>query len=301
MADFTNTRVWFITGSSQGIGKAMVAALLASGTERVVATLRNPADLADLTAKYPPEQLLVLQVDVSKTADIDRAFEAAEEHFRRLDVVVNNAGYGVLGELEAVPEEVARAVFEVLYWGPVHVMKKAAKFFREVNPPGHGGRILNISSSGIGSVYPGLSYYSSPKLALETTTEAFSRELPPQWNISAVVINPGAYNTNARHSFLQAPSLPEYPADSPIAKVRAHADHGFLIGDTEKAAHAIITIGGEKGVPLKLQLGTDAWASVVKKAKTILSDAEKWAELAHSTNIDGVVTEEAIAQQFERF
>ena len=112
-----------VTGSSQGLGRALVEAVLAAG-ERAVATLRKPEQLADLAQKYPSSQLLVQRLDVTSLEQIIEAFEATRKHFGRLDVVVNNAGYGLQGEIEAIPEEKARQLFEVLFWGPVRITKE---------------------------------------------------------------------------------------------------------------------------------------------------------------------------------
>lgn len=105
------------------MGKALVETVLAAG-ERAVATLRKPEALADLAQKYPSSQLLVLPLDVTNEAQITEAFEATKKHFGRLDVVVNNAGYGLSGEFEAIPEDRARLQIEVLFWGPVHITKQ---------------------------------------------------------------------------------------------------------------------------------------------------------------------------------
>jgi NAD(P)-dependent dehydrogenase (short-subunit alcohol dehydrogenase family) len=112
-----------VTGCSQGLGKALLETVLAAG-ERVVATLRNPLALAHLQSKYPTSQLLIWPLDVTSASQINDAFEATKKHFNRLDVVVNNAGYGLLAEIEATPDEEARKIIEVLYWGPVNITKK---------------------------------------------------------------------------------------------------------------------------------------------------------------------------------
>ena len=151
--------------------------------ERVVASARNPTKSAGLTSlreQYSDAQLLVLVLDVTKSEQIKEAFTKTKEHFGRLDVVVNNAGYGVSAEIEATPDNVARDQFETLFWGPVNVTKEvrrsslatrtnnphslqALKFFKTVNPPGHGGRVLNVSSIGGYSANPTLAFYNAGK------------------------------------------------------------------------------------------------------------------------------------------
>ena len=138
---FENTRVWFskclrvqngfaysrayfaVTGTSSGLGKCFVEAVLASG-ERVVATLRKPQVLAYLKDKYTAEQLLIQQLDVVNDEQIEAAFAATKEHFGRLDVVINNAGYGLFGEAEGLPLNEAREQLEVLFWAPVKISLK---------------------------------------------------------------------------------------------------------------------------------------------------------------------------------
>ncbi len=123
----------------------MARCALANG-ERVVATLRKPEVLNDFKAEYTPEQLLVLRLDVSKSDEIKAAFAKAKEVFCRVDVVFNNAGYAVMGELESMPDELARAMFEVNFWGAVHVSQEAVRFFREENKP-QGGRLIQNSAA----------------------------------------------------------------------------------------------------------------------------------------------------------
>lgn len=112
-----------VTGSSQGLGKALLESVLSSG-ERAVATLRKPEALADLARKWPSSQLLIQPLDVTNEMQIAEAFEATRKHFGRLDVVVNNAGYGLQGEFEVIPEDSARRQVEVLFWGPVHITRE---------------------------------------------------------------------------------------------------------------------------------------------------------------------------------
>ncbi|KAG1842889.1 NAD(P)-binding protein [Suillus subalutaceus] len=134
-------KVWFITGASSGFGRSMTELLLNKG-DKVIATLRHLDALSDLSAQFP-SQLLVIQLDVTNSAEVSAAFARAKEAFGRIDVVFNNAGQCVAGELESVSEEEARQMFEVNFWGAMHVSKEAVKFFREVNKP-IGGRLLGL-------------------------------------------------------------------------------------------------------------------------------------------------------------
>lgn len=147
-----------VTGASSGFGKALIEVLLRKG-DTVVATLRKPSVLTYLTEQYPPSQLLLLTLDVTRPADITAAFARTEEVFGRLDVVFNNAGTGICGEVEATPDADARALFNVNFWGAVDVSRAAVKFFREVNPPGKGGLLLQNSSISGFTGTPSLAFY----------------------------------------------------------------------------------------------------------------------------------------------
>jgi NAD(P)-dependent dehydrogenase (short-subunit alcohol dehydrogenase family) len=148
-----------VTGSSVGLGRCTVEHLLAQG-EKVVATLRKPSALSDLSAKYPASQLLVVKLDVTSPADIEAAFAKAVETFGRVDVLYNNAGYGSVGEIEGTPDDVARGVFEVNFWGSTNVAREAIRVFRDVNKPA-GGRLLQASSMAGAAGMPGIGYYSA--------------------------------------------------------------------------------------------------------------------------------------------
>ncbi|KAF5389753.1 hypothetical protein D9757_006027 [Collybiopsis confluens] len=315
-------RVWFITGSSSGLGKALTELLLANG-ERVVATCRNTAAHDNIVARYSADQLLPYKLDVTKEADVKAALAAGVERFGRIDVVVNNAGIGLFGEMEAVPEEDARYIMELHYWGPVHVMKEVARIFREVNPAGEGGRIFNISTVGGYRANPTLSYYSASKFALEGSTQAFLQEMHPSWNIKGCIIEPGGF----RSGWAAGPNtkvIPPHPAytDPTNAASLFRKFHGDipLLGDATKMGKAVIRLadlsmgvrspltgvwageGVEKGVeeqrerfgsgglpvelPLRVQLGSESLFLVTMQARNTIEDSAKWAWVSHSTNAD---------------
>lgn len=146
-----------VTGSSSGLGKAVVEHALSKG-DKVSATCRKPTDLADLQSKFPSSQLIVLRLDVTSPDEVALAFTKTVEAFGRVDVVYNNAGYVVIGETESVPDDVARRQFDVNFWGAVTVSREAVRVFREVNKP-VGGVLLQASSmSGILATKAGAFY-----------------------------------------------------------------------------------------------------------------------------------------------
>ncbi|KAJ7197030.1 NAD(P)-binding protein [Mycena pura] len=287
----SDKRVWLVTGASSGLGLALVNAVLAAG-ERVIATLRKPENLKDLEAKYPREQLLVQRLDVTNLAEIKTVFDAARTHFGRLDVVVNNAGYGILAEIEATPDEAARHNFEVQFWGPVNITREAIKFLRDVNPKGHGGLVINISSVGGYLANAGISFYNASKFALEGFTQAFVREMPPEWNIRGLIVEPGGFASEwAQGSMQTFPAPPEYGPTSPSVVMRATLDpsKNDPLGLPERMAAAIMRVADVKGpLPLRLPLGSEAWAIVRGQAQRTLHETDEWAEVSHSTNRDGI-------------
>jgi NAD(P)-dependent dehydrogenase (short-subunit alcohol dehydrogenase family) len=151
--------VCLVTGASVGFGRSITEYVLSKG-DVVVATMRKPEAVADLTKKYDSSKLLALRLDVTKPEEIAAAFSKAHQTFKKIDVVVNNAGYGAIGEVEGTPLDVARGIFEVNFWGSGNVAREAVKFFREVNNP-TGGRLLQITSVAAFDGQPGIAYYSA--------------------------------------------------------------------------------------------------------------------------------------------
>ena len=157
----THRTLLAVTGSSSGFGLEMARCALGHG-DKVVATLRTPEVLKEFAAQYTPEQLLVVKLDVTKPEEIKEAFRQAKAAFGRVDVVFNNAGYVLAGEVEGVPDEPARAMFETNFWGAAHVSQEAVRFFREENTPQGGHLITNTAAAGIIG-YPILGWYCASK------------------------------------------------------------------------------------------------------------------------------------------
>ncbi|KAL0572433.1 hypothetical protein V5O48_009526 [Marasmius crinis-equi] len=296
------SRVWLITGTyhvlprtSTGLGKTLVELLLKNG-ERVVATSRDSSVHESLTSTYS-NQFLSQKVDLTKADEIKTAFDAAVKTFGRVDVVVNNAGYGLFGEIEGTPEEEARRNFDVQFWGPVNVSKEAARVFREVNPPGEGGRLFNISTVGGYRANPTLAYYSASKFALEGFTQCFLQEMTPSWNIKGCIIEPGGFQSEWRAG--NANILPQHPAytdpSNACAMFRTMHDHIPFLGDVKKMAQAIVTLADismgknghtQKELPLRVPFGTESLFLVKEQARNTIREGEEWAWVSDSTNRD---------------
>ncbi|KIJ35951.1 hypothetical protein M422DRAFT_34470 [Sphaerobolus stellatus SS14] len=275
-------KVWLITGASSGFGRAVTEHVLSKG-DIVVATLRKPSALSDLTAKYDKSRLLVLKLDVSNLREIKNTFATIERTFGRLDVVHNNAGYGLLAEAEATPEEVARDMFEVNFWGLVNVSKEAVRFFREVNKPGVGGRLLNTSSmAGIGGL-PAMSFYSASKFAVEGFSEALSKEMKEEWNIKIIILAFGAFKTNAVSAIFSVPleSLPAYQGGV-VDYMRGAFSGPPSGGDPVKAAREIYRIANEPNAPARQRVlfGSDVVGLARGAITQLQEDTEKSEPLA---------------------
>ena len=172
-----------VTGTSSGVGRAVAEVALEKG-EIVVATARRLSSLDDLAERYTQERLLVLSLDVTQQDQVVLAFAEAKRAFGRVDVVFNNAGFGHVGELEATEEATARSVFEANFWGAASVAKEAVKCFRETNPPGAGGRLLQMSSyvglAGVpGSAFYGASKFGASCVRRRATMRSLNLVLPP--------------------------------------------------------------------------------------------------------------------------
>ncbi|KAF9010832.1 NAD-P-binding protein [Cyathus striatus] len=263
-------KVWLVTGASSGFGLEV---------SRVVATARNPSHLNVLkdSVQNIREQLLYLQCDVTKASEITDSFKQAIDHFGRCDVVFNNAGYGMLGEIESTPEDTARKLFDTNFWGAANVSREAVRVFRECNSGMPGGRLLNMSS-GAGFVgIPGVGYYSASKHALEGFTKSLHKEVDPTWNIRISILEPGSFKTNAHTKnnvtvpAIPACSRPELPSQQ-VRQVFEAAEK--IKGDVRRAAIKIFEFASLPNPPLRWALGKEAVAGVKKKITQVGNDME---------------------------
>ncbi|KIJ34205.1 hypothetical protein M422DRAFT_35171 [Sphaerobolus stellatus SS14] len=265
-------KVWLVTGSSVGLGRAVTEHVLSQG-DIVVATLRKPEAISDLASKYDSSRLLILKLDVSKLEDIKAVFAKINETYGRLDVVHNNAGYGVFAEAESIPDDAARTMFEVNFWGLVNISKEAIRFFREVNKPGVGGRLLNTSSIAGLTGLPSLSLYSASKYAVEGFSEALSKEMKPEWNIKITILTLGGFKTNGLQSLASFPSLPAYEGGV-ISQMRQAFSGPMQGGEPAKAAREIYRIANEPSARGRVLLGRDVIAIASSQIKLLQEDAD---------------------------
>ncbi len=263
------SNVWLITGTSTGFGRDLAIAALENG-DRVAATARKPEVLADLTDKYG-DRVLALKLDVTKPNEIAQAVKAAHETFGRLDVVVNNAGFGIFGAFEEITDAQFREQYETNVFGVNNVIREVLPILKAQKS----GWILNVSSI-VGLVSPpGMSAYGSSKFALEGITEALAAELKP-FGIKVVLVEPGAFRTafGATGVPKGANPLPGYEETSggTIGWLEGMVANGTAPGDPKKAAQAMLKVMEQENPPLRLLLGNDALAMFRQKNEALVSN-----------------------------
>ena len=275
------SKVWLITGSSRGLGRDLARAVLAAG-HSLVATARNPAQLADLVAEYG-DQVRAVALDVTDPASARAAVAAAVSTFGRLDVVVNNAGYANVCSIEDVEEADFRAQVETNFFGVANVTRAALPVLRAQRA----GHIIQISSIGgrLGSA--GLSAYQSSKWAVEGFSEVLAREVGPL-GIRVTIVEPGGFRTDWAGSSMRAdPYNPDY--DATVGTVNAYRNKNDAAhGDPAKGAQAILKLAALEQPPLRLLLGSDAVFLAGMVAAARAAEDEKWRTLSLSTDFDGM-------------
>ena len=280
MASDTNTsRVWFITGSSTGFGRVLAEILLKRG-ERVAVTARNPDQIQDLVAGYK-DTGLALALDVTQPQQIAAAVAGAEKFFGRIDVLVNNAGYGYLASVEEGEDAEVRAMFETNLFGLLAVTKAVLPGMRARRT----GHIVNISSIGGLVANPSTGYYSATKFALEALSESLGKEVEPL-GIRVTAIEPGPFRTDwaGRSLKVAKASIPDY-VDTAGARSRQIAERsGKQPGDPVRASEAIIAIVEADQPPGNLFLGKIAVDMAREKLAYLSKSIDQWQALSLGTD-----------------
>ncbi|KAI1820098.1 NAD(P)-binding protein [Xylaria intraflava] len=279
--------VWFITGCSSGIGLAL-AHFISQTQNRVVATARNVSSLSSLPEN---ERVLKLKLDVTSIDSINSAFDAVLEKFGRVDVIVNNAGYGLVGITEVAGDEESRALFDTNFWGMVDVSKRAIGILRDVNAKNgqQGGLILNISSMGGWMGFANCPFYHATKFAMEGWTEAVAKELPSLWNIHLSNIEPGGVKTkwatdSLKHIAKRHPAYddPSFPANV-INRYTASEEGRKLWAEPSSVAAAIYRVASQgKRIPIRVPLGSDAWGMILRDLDDVRKDLEESKDISLS-------------------
>lgn len=240
------SKTWFITGASRGFGRAWTIAALERG-DSVAATVRDTASLEDVVARFG-DRVLPVQLDVDDRAAVFAAVERAHAHFGRLDVVVNNAGYGLFGTVEELTEQQLRDQLDVNLFGVLHVTQAVLPVMREQAS----GHIIQISTIGGVAAFPTLGGYHASKWALEGLTESLAQEVAG-FGIHVTLVEPGGYSTDwAGSSATHTQRQPQYDA---LRSALAEQQSGMVMGDPEAAGRAILKLVDADEPPLRVFFG----------------------------------------------
>lgn len=278
MADH-DTPVWFITGCSTGFGRELAIALIDRGY-RVVATARNPDDVADLVTQGG-DRVLALRLDVTDTVQAEAAVAAATDRFGRIDVLVNNAGIGYFGAIEESDEAEVRRMFDINFWGLTRMTDLVLPGFRARKA----GMIVNISSVGGLRGSAGVGYYNATKFAVDGWSEALAAEVNPL-GIGVLIVAPSAFRTDwaGRSANEIARPIEDYAATAGARRAQIRGWSGAQPGDPKRAATAIIEAVEAKDTPLRLLLGKAALAGARSKIEALKSDFDTWAAVTEGAD-----------------
>ena len=266
-------KVWFITGCSTGFGRQLAQAALQSGY-RVAVTSRNTDDVKDIAGQYP-DTALAITLDVTKPAEIKTAVAQALEKFKRIDVLVNNAGIGYFGAIEESEEEEIRRMFEINFFGLANVTNAILPVMRKQKS----GHIINISSIGGLVAFPGVGFYNATKFAVTGYSEALAKETA-HLGIKVTVVAPSGFRTDwaGRSANNSKIVIDDY---APTAHTNQNAIRGYSgnqPGDPERAALAIIKAVESPEPPLRLLLGVGALKGARNKIAELQLDIDTWEE-----------------------
>ncbi|TBF87476.1 SDR family NAD(P)-dependent oxidoreductase [Rhizobium leguminosarum] len=275
-------RVWFITGASRGFGVLMTKEALAAG-DAVVATARNPEAVVSAVGDHP--NLLSVALDVTDEAQARQAAGAAVDRFGRIDILVNNAGYGLLGAVEEAGAEEIERMYATNVFGLLKVTRAVLPQMRKQRS----GHVLNISSIGGYTGYPGWGVYCSTKFAVEGLSESLAIELEP-FGINVTVVEPGFFRTDflADNSLAISPAtIPDY-VGTPAGNMRdfaAAANHAQP-GNPAKFAAGMLALVNSAKPPLRMPFGSDTVAVLETKNAHVAKELDEWRTLALSTDFE---------------
>ncbi len=268
-------QIWFITGSSRGLGRALVQAALDAG-DRVAATARQPAQLSELVARHG-ERLHSIALDVTDDRAARSAISEARRRFGRLDVIVNNAGYANVSPIETADDADFRAQFETNFWGVYNVSKAAIPVLREQG----GGIVIQISSVGgrVGGS-PGIASYQAAKFAIDGFSRVLQAETAP-FGVKVVVVEPSGFRTDWAGSSMTVHDIPEaYAPTVGVMNSRVRQSSAGPAGDPARAAEIIVQVAKRRDIPYHLPLGVNAADASVRLDEQLLAADRKWREVS---------------------
>jgi NAD(P)-dependent dehydrogenase (short-subunit alcohol dehydrogenase family) len=272
-------RVWFITGTSHGFGRELVRAVLDRG-DKVVATSRDPSQVASAFGSTP-DRLLAIPLDLRDEGQITAKIAEAVRHFGRIDVLVNNAGHGLLGAVEEATDEEVRNVFETNVFGLLRVTRAILPYLRKQR----GGHIVNLSSIGGLAAWPGWGIYSATKFAVEGLSEALAMEVEPL-GIHVTIVEPGPFRTGFLGTELPVARriISDYDETAGRTRNWRNENDGAQQGDPVRGAQAIVDTITSANPPRHLLLGADAYDRAMKKLDLLRDEFEAWHDVAFSTD-----------------
>lgn len=266
------SKIWFITGTSRGFGRSFATAALERG-DKVAATARNVSSLDDLVARHG-DAVLPLQLDVTDHAAVRAAVKEANERFGRLDVVINNAGYGLFGTIEELTEQQFRDQIETNLFGAFAVTQAVLPIL-EAQGSGH---IIQISSIGGIGAFPGLGGYHASKWALEGFSDSLAQEVAG-FGIKVTLVEPGGFATDwAGSSSVRAEAKPQY---EPVRKAMAELSGGAGMGDPAAAGEAILKVVDAENPPLRVFFGDQALPIAQHLYEQRLATWDQWKDVSH--------------------
>jgi NAD(P)-dependent dehydrogenase (short-subunit alcohol dehydrogenase family) len=272
-------KVWFITGSSRGLGRSLTEAVLAKG-DLVAATARNPEQLNDLVEKYK-EQIYAVKLDVTQQEQIEQAVSDVIVKFGRIDVLVNNAGFGIIGAAEAFTKEQMKSQLDTNLYAPIALTCAVLPHMRKQRS----GRILQVSSVGGRSGNAGLTMYQAAKFGVGGFTEALAKEVAPL-GIFVTSVEPGGFRTDwGGASMTYARHVEGY--ETTVDWIADFIQKNYTAtGDPEKAAKVMIDLVEHPAPPIHLVLGTDAIGILQHADAARKEEFEKWLTVSASTDHD---------------
>jgi NAD(P)-dependent dehydrogenase (short-subunit alcohol dehydrogenase family) len=275
------SKVWLVTGSASGLGRSIAEAVLASG-DRLVATARNPRGLKDLVEKYG-ELVRAAPLDVADEGAAYAAVQVAVDAFGRLDVVVNNAGYGDVAPFEQLSSERFKAVLDTNFYGVVNVTRAALPVMRKQKS----GHILQISSVGGRLALPGSTPYHAAKWAVGGFTESLAQEVSP-FGVKVCAVEPGGMRTNwGARAHKDVPDLlPDYESSVGAVIKALESLWGHENSDPSKVAQVILRLAASDRLPAHLLLGSDAVRYAGEAEAARVADADRWREISVSTDVN---------------
>jgi NAD(P)-dependent dehydrogenase (short-subunit alcohol dehydrogenase family) len=275
------SKVWLVTGSASGLGRSIAEAVLESG-DRLVATARNPSGLNDLVEKYG-ELVRAAPLDVADESAAYAAVQVAVDAFGRLDVVVNNAGYGDVAPFEQLSSERFKAVVDTNFYGVVNVTRAALPVMRKQKS----GHILQISSVGGRLALPGSTPYHAAKWAVGGFTESLAQEVSP-FGVKVCAVEPGGMRTNwGARAHKDVPDLlPDYESSVGAVIKALESLWGHENSDPSKVAQVILRLAASDRLPAHLLLGSDAVRYAGEAEAARVADADRWREISVSTDVN---------------